>query len=452
MERPAFTIGIEEGIPARRSGLLRAGGGAGGLPRGLPHRPAGPGQPRVQAVPGRDRHPSLPDHRSRPRRPAPAALHDLPSRRAATGSRRSPHPVIPFSDWKHQHHTDRERYHGLERDLAGVARRLLICGCHVHIGIDDNDAAHRPAAPDALLPAASARALDLIAVLAGRRHRAGLVSHLRVRQPPAHRPTAGLPELRRSCSDRWACSSPSASSRTRPRSGGISGPPTTTRRSRRASWTSHRARTMPSRSPRVTQCLLRMLWRLRTRNQRWRIYDRFLIGENRWRAQRYGVTEGLIDFGANTIVPFPQLMAELVEMIAEDADALDCRRRGGAGAHHSGSRHLRPASACGRRRGGRGGRRSGAGHERCRPAPHRGVPPRPVQVPDLVAASGRSRPDIAVVRRRAGAGQLSCEPSTQARYSSVTVPVTYRPSKQLMSRSSTSEPSRIAAFRSSTSW
>ena len=68
-----------------------------------------------------------------------------------------------------------------------------------------------------------------------------------------------------------------------------------------------------------------MLWRLRTRNQRWRIYDRFLIGENRWRAQRYGVTEGLIDFGANEIVPFPQLMAELVEMIAEDADALDCR-------------------------------------------------------------------------------------------------------------------------------
>src|SRR6478609_4987089 len=44
----------------------------------------------------------------------------------------------PFSDWRDQHHTDKERYHGLERDLAGVARRLLICGCHVHIGIDDN--------------------------------------------------------------------------------------------------------------------------------------------------------------------------------------------------------------------------------------------------------------------------------------------------------------------------
>jgi carboxylate-amine ligase len=74
----------------------------------------------------------------------------------------------------------------------------------------------------------------------------------------------------------------------------------------------------------VTQSVLRMLWRLRTRNQRWRIYDRFLVGENRWRAQRYGITEGLIDFGATTIVPFPQLMTELVEMVAEDADALGC--------------------------------------------------------------------------------------------------------------------------------
>ena len=30
----------------------------------------------------------------------------------------------------------------------------------------------------------------------------------------------------------------------------------------------------------------RMLWRLRQRNQRWRIYDNFLVAENRWRAAR----------------------------------------------------------------------------------------------------------------------------------------------------------------------
>jgi carboxylate-amine ligase len=76
----------------------------------------------------------------------------------------------------------------------------------------------------------------------------------------------------------------------------------------------------------LNQCLLRMLWRLRVRNQRWRLYDPFLIGENRWRAQRYGVTEGLIDFGRAEIVPFPDLMDEMIELVEEDAGVLRCLR------------------------------------------------------------------------------------------------------------------------------
>lgn len=74
----------------------------------------------------------------------------------------------------------------------------------------------------------------------------------------------------------------------------------------------------------IIQCLHRMLWRLRTRNQRWRIYDRFLISENRWRAQRYGIEEGLIDFGRGEIVPMAELVDELIALLAEDAEALGC--------------------------------------------------------------------------------------------------------------------------------
>ena len=74
----------------------------------------------------------------------------------------------------------------------------------------------------------------------------------------------------------------------------------------------------------LTQCILRMLWRMRRRNLRWRIYENFLIGENRWRAQRYGVTEGLIDFGAQKIVPCAQLFDELIALVEEDAQALGC--------------------------------------------------------------------------------------------------------------------------------
>jgi carboxylate-amine ligase len=75
----------------------------------------------------------------------------------------------------------------------------------------------------------------------------------------------------------------------------------------------------------TVQCLTRHLVRLRHSNLRWRIYDRFLVNENRWRAQRYGVNEGLIDFGIRQIVPVADLTAELVEILEEDAEALNCR-------------------------------------------------------------------------------------------------------------------------------
>jgi carboxylate-amine ligase len=74
----------------------------------------------------------------------------------------------------------------------------------------------------------------------------------------------------------------------------------------------------------LVQCLAHMLFRLRLNNQRWRQYERFLINENRWRAQRYGVEEGLIDFGAGKLIAYPQLLDELLELISEDADALGC--------------------------------------------------------------------------------------------------------------------------------
>ncbi|SDE93550.1 carboxylate-amine ligase [Limimaricola pyoseonensis] len=72
------------------------------------------------------------------------------------------------------------------------------------------------------------------------------------------------------------------------------------------------------------QSTIRMLYRLKTRNQRWRTYERFLIGENRWRAQRYGTEGTLIDLGRNRLAPLRELLGELVEMMSEDADALGC--------------------------------------------------------------------------------------------------------------------------------
>ena len=45
----------------------------------------------------------------------------------------------PFARWSTQQPTERERYQAIAQDLAGVGRRLVICGMHVHVGIDDDE-------------------------------------------------------------------------------------------------------------------------------------------------------------------------------------------------------------------------------------------------------------------------------------------------------------------------
>ena len=72
------------------------------------------------------------------------------------------------------------------------------------------------------------------------------------------------------------------------------------------------------------RCVCRMLYRLRRDNQRWRVYARMLVEENRWRAQRYGLDQGMVDFGRGEIVPFPDLMEELLGILREDAEFFDC--------------------------------------------------------------------------------------------------------------------------------
>jgi carboxylate-amine ligase len=71
-------------------------------------------------------------------------------------------------------------------------------------------------------------------------------------------------------------------------------------------------------------CTLRMLWRLRSANQRWRMYTPMLIRENRWRAMRYSYDEGLIDLGKGVVVPFEDLLNEMLGLVAEDAEILGC--------------------------------------------------------------------------------------------------------------------------------
>lgn len=229
----------------------------------------------------------------------------------------------PFADWKSQHHTDKERYNQLRQDLGGVVRRMLICGMHVHVGLDDD-----PLRAD-LLSQLSYFLPHLLAFSASspfwQGEDTGLSSYrLSIFD---NLPRTGLPPHLNS----WDEYERSVAALVN--LGLIED-------STKIWWDlrpSHKFPTLETRicdvCPRledtlclaaVIQCLTRMLWRLRTRNQRWRIYDRFLIAENRWRAQRYGIEDGLIDFGRGEIVPMDVLADELIDLLAEDAEALNC--------------------------------------------------------------------------------------------------------------------------------
>ena len=45
----------------------------------------------------------------------------------------------PFSKWQDQKQTQKDRYEALTVEMQGAARRLVICGMHVHVGIDDDE-------------------------------------------------------------------------------------------------------------------------------------------------------------------------------------------------------------------------------------------------------------------------------------------------------------------------
>ncbi|MEO1456979.1 MAG: glutamate-cysteine ligase family protein, partial [Pseudomonadota bacterium] len=72
------------------------------------------------------------------------------------------------------------------------------------------------------------------------------------------------------------------------------------------------------------QALLAYLYRLRSLNQRWRLYPATLIRENRWRAQRYGVGGELVDHGKAVLTPMPALVEEIIALVGTDAEALGC--------------------------------------------------------------------------------------------------------------------------------
>lgn len=229
----------------------------------------------------------------------------------------------PFAAWQEQQFTEKERYQELEQDLAGVARRMLICGMHVHVGIDDDDLRID------LLNQFSYFTPHLLALSTSSPFWEGRMTGLHSYRLTVfdNLPRTGLPptfssfaEYRRSvhtlidagiiedASKLWWDVRPSAQF------------PTLESRICDVMPKIDHALTIAA----LTQSIFKMLYELRRKNQKWRSYERFLVEENRWRAQRYGPSEGLIDFGVGKIVPFADALDELIDLVAPHASDLDC--------------------------------------------------------------------------------------------------------------------------------
>ena len=67
------------------------------------------------------------------------------------------------------------------------------------------------------------------------------------------------------------------------------------------------------------------LWKLHEGNLDFRQYSRALLMENKFRAVRYGLDGKLIDFGKETEVPERQLIEEYLEFVDDVLDELGCR-------------------------------------------------------------------------------------------------------------------------------
>jgi carboxylate-amine ligase len=73
----------------------------------------------------------------------------------------------------------------------------------------------------------------------------------------------------------------------------------------------------------LLQAVVAWMVHLRRNNMSFRIYERLLIEENKWRAVRYGLDGNLIDFGIEKEVPTRDLIRELLELVAPQAGKLN---------------------------------------------------------------------------------------------------------------------------------
>lgn len=265
------------------------------------------------------------NHVSEAREDLAALRRDLSAVVAQYGAAIIASSTHPFANWAQQETTDDPRYTKMATDLGQVARQLVICGMHVHAGIEDDhlriDLMNQVKymLPHLLSLSTSSPFWD------GRP--TGLLAYRLVIFQ--NLPRTGLPEefsswgeyqryldmlvgagIIEDSSKLWWHIRPSGRY------------PTLEMRVSDVCTRLDDAMTVAA----MYQSLLSYMYGLRRRNQRWRSYPSALIDENIWRAQRYGIEGELVDFGRGELVAVSDLVDELIDLLRDDAAALGVTR------------------------------------------------------------------------------------------------------------------------------
>jgi carboxylate-amine ligase len=231
----------------------------------------------------------------------------------------------PFADWRTQEIYPDERYRQVVEDLQQVARANLIFGLHVHVGVEDREAAIR------LMNSMRYFLPHILALSTNSPFWLGMKSGLKSYRAKVFDkfPRTNVPDafsswgeydqfvkllIKTNCLDNakkiWWDIRPHPFFAT----------------------VEVRICDLPMRAEEtlslaaLIQATAAKLYRLHTRNQDFRQYSRALIMENKWRAVRYGIDGKLIDFGKEAEISERELIREYMEFVDDVVDELGCRQ------------------------------------------------------------------------------------------------------------------------------
>lgn len=230
----------------------------------------------------------------------------------------------PFSRWEDQLVTDHDRYHGLLHQMKHLARRLLIFGMHIHVGIPDRDLQidimnQMSYFMPHILTLSTSSPFWWGADTGLKSYRSIIFEDL---------PRTGIPERFNTANEYDAYVD------TLIRTGCIDEPT-------KIWWDIRPHPKFPTLEFRVCDCttkideviaiaalvqaLVAKMIQYRRNNRTWRLYRRTLIAENKWRAIKDGVDGSMIDFGKMSEIPTRELMEELLYLVDDVVDQLDSR-------------------------------------------------------------------------------------------------------------------------------